>query len=85
MYDRKKILHITCLMGIKRSASVKLFWLTLWVSHYRLYGLLSTANDGFIPPDQRGKHGQQCKLQPEVIQAVNNQINSKGWKSLSQG
>lgn len=33
-------------------------------------------NDGFIPPDQRRKHEKQCTLEPEVIQAVKDHIES---------
>ncbi|KAF9406388.1 hypothetical protein HW555_013210, partial [Spodoptera exigua] len=47
--------------------------ITQWIIRTVIDG--KAQNDGFIPSDQRGKHGKQCTLEPEVIQAVKDHIN----------
>ncbi|CAG4992700.1 unnamed protein product [Parnassius apollo] len=79
MYDRKENTAYYLLNENKEIRVCKTFLInTLGITQRIIRSVIDgkARNDGFTPPDQRGKHGKQCKLQPEVIQAVKDHIES---------
>ncbi|CAG4956054.1 unnamed protein product [Parnassius apollo] len=79
MYDRKENTAYYLLNENKEIRVCKTFLInTLGITQQIIRTVIDgkARNDGFTPPDQRGKHGKQCKLQPEVIQAVKDHIES---------